>query len=115
MNTTNTAGVDKGRPQKNALLNFGNVAADTDANCLSLDALTGTKDLLSSKSVEPGISPQLKCDEKMPTGKSDETNNRKVESNLDIASEDLSSDSSDYCGEGDEDVSVVNKKCLCFQ
>ncbi|XP_035851241.1 MAX gene-associated protein isoform X2 [Sander lucioperca] len=108
VNTTNTAGVDKGRPQKNALLNFGNVAADTDANCLSLDALTGTKDLLSSKSVEPGISPQLKCDEKMPTGKSDETNNRKVESNLDIASEDLSSDSSDYCGEGDEDDEVVD-------
>ncbi|XP_034756130.1 MAX gene-associated protein [Etheostoma cragini] len=91
VNTTDVEGVDNARPQNDALFNFG----DTGANWPSLDAFTGAKDLSSSKSVEAGISPQLDY-------------NRKVESNLDIGSEDLSSDSSDYCGEGDEDDEVVD-------
>ncbi|KAM9339203.1 uncharacterized protein ABDE67_016858 [Symphorus nematophorus] len=41
----------------------------------------------------------------MPSDESDEAN-RQVDSNLDI--EDLSSDSSDYCAEGDEDDEVVD-------
>lgn len=104
--------MDKARPQKEALFNFGQLIADSDANWLGLDTFIGAKDLSSSTSVEPGSSPELICDEKMPSDESDETNSRQVESNLDIASE--SSDSSDYCGEGDEDVSVRTKKCFFF-
>lgn len=115
VNATNTANMDKAQPQKDALFNFGQLIADSDTNWLGLDTLIGAKDLSSSTSVEPGSSPELMCDEKMPADESDETNNRQVESNLDIASEDLSSDSSDYCGEGDEDVSVKTKKCFSFQ
>lgn len=110
VNTTNMAGVNKA-----PTINFGHLAADSDANWLGLDTFTGAKDLSSSRSVEPGSSPELMCEEKMPSVESDEAISRQVESNLDIASEDLSSDSSDYCGEGDEDVSMRTKKCFCLQ
>lgn len=114
VNTTNSAGVDKALPQKDALLNVGHLAANSDANCLGLDTLTAAKDLSSSRPAEPGSSTELTCDDKMPSVENDETKGKQEESNLDIASEDLSSDSdsSDYCGEGDEDVSVRNQKCL---
>ncbi|XP_044026184.1 MAX gene-associated protein isoform X2 [Siniperca chuatsi] len=108
VNTTNMAGMDKAPPQKDFLLNFGHLAADSDANWLGLDTFTAAKDLSSSTSVEPGSSHELMCDEKMLSDESDEAKCKKVESNLDITSEDLSSDSSDYCGEGDEDEEVVD-------
>lgn len=99
------AGVDKAPPQRDALINFSQLAADLDTNCLSVD-------LLSTKSVKPGPSPELICEEKMPSDESDEVSSRQVESNLDMASDGMSSDS-DYCGEGDEDVSLRNK-CSFF-
>ncbi|XP_074471809.1 uncharacterized protein mgab isoform X2 [Sebastes fasciatus] len=110
VNTTNSAGVDKALPQKDALLNVGHLAANSDANCLGLDTLTAAKDLSSSRPAEPGSSTELTCDDKMPSVENDETKGKQEESNLDIASEDLSSDSdsSDYCGEGDEDDEVVD-------
>lgn len=112
VNTANMAGMDKPLSQRDALFNFGHLAAGLDADWLGLDTLKEGKDLSSSRSVEPGSSPELICDEKMPSDESDEANSRQVESNLDIASEGLSSDSSDYCGEGDKDVSLRNKTFL---
>ncbi|XP_018551754.1 MAX gene-associated protein [Lates calcarifer] len=61
VNTTKMAGVDKAPPQRDALINFSQLAADLDTNCLSVD-------LLSTKSVKPGPSPELICEEKMPSG-----------------------------------------------
>ncbi|XP_031722107.1 MAX gene-associated protein isoform X2 [Anarrhichthys ocellatus] len=108
VNTTNMPAVDKAQPQKDAVVNFGHSAADSDAKCLGLKTCAAAKDLPSSTSVQPGPSPELLCDVKIPSQENDETNSRQVESNPDIASEDLSSDSdsdsSDYCGEVDEDV-----------
>lgn len=115
VNATNTAGGDKPPPPKDALFNFGNVAADSDANWLGLDTFIRAKDLLSSRAVETGSAPGLTCDEKAPSGERNEANIRQADSNLDIASEDLSSESSDYCGDGDDDVSARTKKCFCFQ
>ncbi len=106
--------MDKARPQKKALFNFGQLVADSDANWLGLDTFTGAKDLSGSTSVWPGSSSELMCEEKMPSDESDETNSRQVDSNVDIASEDLSSDSSDYCGEGDEDVRFSFQFNICF-
>ncbi|XP_054475035.1 MAX gene-associated protein-like [Anoplopoma fimbria] len=101
VNTTDMAAVDKARPQKDA---------DSDANWLGLNTRAAAQDLSSSTSVELGSSPDRVCDEKMPSDENDETNSRRVESNADIASDDLSSDSdsSDYCAEGDEDDEVVD-------
>ncbi|KAL7389187.1 hypothetical protein ABVT39_028064 [Epinephelus coioides] len=105
-NATDMAAVDKATPQKDAFLNFGHLAAHPDAKRPGLDNLTGAKKL----SVEPGPSSELTCDEKMPSDDSHYTTSKKVESNLDNASEDLnlSSDFSDYCGEGDEDDEEVD-------
>ncbi|XP_023285958.1 MAX gene-associated protein-like [Seriola lalandi dorsalis] len=103
VNTSDIAAVDKAPPQRDALFNFGHLAANVDANWHGLDTLNEGKDLSNSISVEPGHSSELICDEKMPSDESDEANSRQVESNLDIASEDLSSDSSDYCGDEDEE------------
>ncbi|XP_068565092.1 uncharacterized protein magl [Cebidichthys violaceus] len=112
VNTTNAPAVDKARPQKNAAVHFGHSAADSDAKWLGLKTCAATKELPSSTSVQPGPSPELLCDVKTPSEENDETNSRQVESNPDIASEDLSSDSdsnsSDYCGEADEDDEVVD-------
>ena len=105
-NTANTAGVDKPLSQKDVLFNSYRLATDLDANWLGVDTLNEGKDLSRSGSVEPGSSPELTCDEKMPSDESHEANSRQLESNLDIASEGLSSDDSDYCGEVDQDVSL---------
>lgn len=102
--------MDKAPPLKDALFNFGHLAADSDANRLGLDTFTRVKELLSSRLVESGSSPGLMCEEKMPSDESDETNSRQVA--LDITSEDLSSSSSDYSGEGDDDVSVSTQMYL---
>ncbi|XP_067429478.1 MAX gene-associated protein isoform X2 [Thunnus thynnus] len=100
-NTTNMDSIGKAQPQKDSLFTFDHSKIK---NWLGLDTFNGAKDLSSSRSVEPVTAPELMCDERMP---SDEANSRlvarEVESNMDIASEDLSSDSSDYCGDGDED------------
>lgn len=104
VNTPKMAAVDKALPPKDSSFNCGHFVADSDANWLGLDTFTGAKDLLSNRSVEPGSSPELMCDEKMLSDESNEANSRQVDSNLDIATEDLSSDSSDYCGEVDEDT-----------
>ncbi|XP_040920857.1 MAX gene-associated protein isoform X2 [Toxotes jaculatrix] len=98
VNTTKMASMDKAPPQ----------AAVLDANLPGLDTLNEGKDQSSSRSVEPGSSPELTCDEKMPSDESDEANGKQVEPNLDITSEGLSSDSSDYCGAGDEDEESVD-------
>lgn len=103
VNMTNITGVEKGLPQKDALFNFVQ-SATVDSNWLGLDSLNDCKDHSSSKLVEHGSSLDLTCKEKIPSDKSDETKSR--QSNLDIGSEDLSSNSSDYCGDDDEDVSV---------
>ncbi|XP_035534606.1 MAX gene-associated protein-like isoform X2 [Morone saxatilis] len=107
-NVTNMAGVDKASPPREPLFHFGNLAADSPANLLGLHTFMRAKELLSSKSLEPRSFSELMCHEKMPTEETDEANNRQMESNLDIASEDLSSDSSDYGGEGDEDEEIVD-------
>lgn len=96
--TNNTGGIDKSLQQKDALLNFEQ-SATTNSNWPGFD---------TCKSVEPGSSFELKCNEKMPSDESDKTNSKHVASNLDIASEDMNSSSSDYCGEDDEDVSADN-------
>ncbi|XP_071334903.1 MAX gene-associated protein isoform X4 [Trachinotus anak] len=103
VNTTKMAAIDKARPQRDALLNFGRLAANLDANWLGLDTVNEGKDLSTSGSVEPGSSSELICEEKMLSDESDEANCKQAESHLDIASEDLSSDSSDYCGDEDEE------------
>ncbi|XP_071768542.2 MAX gene-associated protein, partial [Centroberyx gerrardi] len=112
VNTTNTTGTAKPPPQKEVSFSFGSSAdnSDVDGPGLASDhAHTGTKDLSSGRSDEPGSSPELICDENMPSDESDDAKKCKlmtrVESDLDIGSEDMSSDSSDYDGEGDEDVS----------
>ncbi|KAK9531787.1 hypothetical protein VZT92_011192 [Zoarces viviparus] len=110
VNTTNMPAVDKARPQKDAVVNFGHSAADSDAKWLGLKPCAAAKDLPSSTSVQPGPSPELLCDVKIPSQENDETNSRQVESTPDISSEDFSSDSdsSDYYGEVDEDDEVVD-------
>ncbi|XP_059212334.1 uncharacterized protein magl isoform X2 [Centropristis striata] len=107
VNSTNTAGADKTPPQKDALINFGQLAAaQSGPRLFGSDAFTRLKDLFSSRPVEPGPSSELTCEKKMPSDENDETNNRHSESNFDIGSEDLSSDSSDYCV--DEDDGLVD-------
>ncbi|XP_070844164.1 uncharacterized protein [Chaetodon trifascialis] len=105
---TNTARVDKAPALKDALCNFGHAAADSKANLLGVDTCTGAKDLLSSRSVEPGSSHELICDEKMPSDESDEVSCKQEDSNQDLPTEYSSADTSDYCGEGDEDEEEVD-------
>lgn len=80
---------------------------DGAAECPAADTVNAVKSSLSSKLAEPGSSPELVCDGKIPSdeGEGDEANGKQAESNLDIAS-DTSSYSSDSEGEGDEDVSL---------
>ncbi|XP_041814517.1 uncharacterized protein magl isoform X2 [Chelmon rostratus] len=108
VNTTNMAGVVKALALKDALCNLGHVAANSDANWPGVGTCTGAKDILSSRSVEQGSFHKLMCDEKTPSDESDEVGCKKEDSNLDLPSEDLSSDTSDYCGEGDDDEGVVD-------
>lgn len=78
---------------------------DGAAGCPAADTVNAVKSSLSSKLAEPGSSPELVCDGKIPSDEGDEANSKQAESNLDIAS-DTSSYSSDSEGEGDEDVSL---------
>lgn len=79
---------------------------DGAAGCPAVDTVNAVKSSLSSKLAEPGSSPELVCDGKIPSDEGDEASGKQAESNLDIASEDTSSYSSDSEGEGDEDVSL---------
>lgn len=79
---------------------------DSAAGCPAVDTVNAVKSSLSSKLAEPSSSPELVCDGKIPSDEGDEANSKQAESNLDIASEDTSSYSSDSEGEGDEDVSL---------
>ncbi|KAK2890338.1 MAX gene-associated protein isoform X2 [Channa argus] len=109
VNTTNITDVGKVLLQKDALSEFGQSGtANSDANLLSLDTPNEVKDLPSSLKEEPGSSFEMKCDNKIPSDESDEANNRQVQSNLDITSEDWSSISSDYGGDGDDDEETVD-------
>lgn len=83
---------------------------DGAAGCPAADTVNAVKSSLSSKLAEPGSSPELVCDGKIPSDEGDEAEGdeaigKQAESNLDIAS-DTSSYSSDSEGEGDEDVSL---------
>nr|XP_020459361.1 MAX gene-associated protein-like isoform X1 [Monopterus albus]XP_020459362.1 MAX gene-associated protein-like isoform X1 [Monopterus albus]XP_020459363.1 MAX gene-associated protein-like isoform X1 [Monopterus albus]XP_020459365.1 MAX gene-associated protein-like isoform X1 [Monopterus albus]XP_020459366.1 MAX gene-associated protein-like isoform X1 [Monopterus albus]XP_020459367.1 MAX gene-associated protein-like isoform X1 [Monopterus albus] len=103
VNTRDMAGMNKALPQKDAVLNSGHLSADSDANWAGLDMFNEVKGPSSGRSVQPGTSFELTCDEKMPSDESNEASSREVESNLDIGFEDFSSNSSDYFGEGDDD------------
>ncbi|XP_076729841.1 uncharacterized protein mgab isoform X2 [Maylandia zebra] len=80
---------------------------DGAAGCPAADTVNAVKSSLSSKLAEPGSSPELVCDGKIPSDEGDEANGKQAESNLDIAS-DTSSYSSDSEGEGDEDDETVD-------
>lgn len=94
----------------------------SNTNYLGLDILASAKELLSKDTTEPEPSPELTCHRmpsddtpRMPKEEKEEVSIQQADSNLDTTSEDLSSDSSDYSGEGDEDVSVRTNGCFCFQ
>lgn len=99
--------VDKAPPPQDALLNSAQTSADSEANWLGLNTSYRAKEL--------GSVPGVTCDEKMPSVESDEANIRQADSQLDTASDDLSSESSDSCEECDNDVSVRTKSCFCVQ
>lgn len=110
VNAANMAVVDKAPPPQDALLSSAQAAADSEANWLGLNTSYRAKEL--------GSVPGVTCDEKMPSVESDEANIRQADSQLDTASDDLSSESSDSC---DNDVSVrmncfyVQLKHFCLQ
>ncbi|KAM7395685.1 hypothetical protein PAMA_007111 [Pampus argenteus] len=108
-NTTDMDSIGKAQTQKDSLFTFSHSKIK---KWLGLNTLNGAKDPSSGSSVEPDAAPELMCDERMPSDESDEATcrlePREVESNMDIASEDLSSDFSDYYMEGDEDDETVD-------
>ena len=81
-------------PQQDALFNYRQLAASWDANWLGVDTLS------RSALFELDSSSGLVWGEKMSPGY--DANSRRVESNMDFTSEDLSSEDSDYCGDGDD-------------
>ncbi|KAM7368132.1 hypothetical protein PAMP_014379 [Pampus punctatissimus] len=108
-NTTDMDSIGKAQTQKDSLFTFSHSKI---RKWLGLNTFNGAKDPSSGSSVEPDAAPELMCDERMPSDESDEATcrleAREVESNMDIASEDLSSDFSDYYIEGDEDDETVD-------
>uniref|UniRef100_UPI0037E87DD1 uncharacterized protein n=1 Tax=Semicossyphus pulcher TaxID=241346 RepID=UPI0037E87DD1 len=106
--SANDAGLDKAQPQKPDLLSLVRSAAGPDANWLGLNIFTGAKDLSGGRSVEPGSFTRQMFEEKMRSAQYEKLKARKVESNLDNSSEELSSDFSDDYGEGDEDEELVD-------
>ncbi|XP_068433805.1 MAX gene-associated protein isoform X2 [Clinocottus analis] len=91
--TANAPGVEKARPRREAMFNLGRLAADSDASWRGLNTGAAAMDLSSCTSVESRSSPELVSHVMVPSEESDETNSMQVESNREIASEDLSSDS----------------------
>ncbi|XP_056150931.1 uncharacterized protein LOC130125395 [Lampris incognitus] len=87
-----------------------------ESGLASDEAHPGTRGLTNDRSVELGSSPQLMCDERMPSDESDDAEKcklmRRVELDLDMGSDEVTSDSSDYDGDGDEesvDVETVEE------
>ena len=111
-NTTNTAAVAKALLPKDSLFRH---LAGSNENFLGLDILASAKELLSKETVEPEPSPELVHHQRMSSEEREEVSIQQVDSTLDTTSEDLTSDDSDYSGEGDEDVSVRTNWCFCFQ
>lgn len=116
---TNTAAVAQALLPKDALFRH---LVGSNTNYLGLDILASAKELLSKDTTEPEPSPELACHRmpsddtpRIPKEEKEEVSIQQADSNLDTTSEDLSSDSSDYSGEGDEDVSVRTNGCFCFQ
>ena len=107
----NGAGQESESP-KEALLNLGHVAGNSDAKKIGSLTIQQVKELLRVRTVEPGSPSEHACDDKITSNEGDEANTMQMDSNLDIASEDLSSDFSDDCGEVDEDVRCVHFKSL---
>ncbi|XP_034084533.1 MAX gene-associated protein isoform X1 [Gymnodraco acuticeps] len=108
-NTTNS-GVNKALSQKEILLNLIK-GRGSHAPLSCLDAVTGSRDLLRSKLVEPEPPYEVHAPlmvekdgaEKIPKEEREESNISQV----DNASEDSdSSDTSDYCGEDDAEVDI---------
>lgn len=106
-NTTNTAGGDKALPPKGTSFNSGRLLGDPDTNWLGLDTFMRAKELLSSGPIKPGTAGNNKAS-------SGERNEADIsqDSNQDITSEDLSSESSDCCIDGDEEVCVRTSKLV---
>ncbi|XP_008303456.1 muscle M-line assembly protein unc-89-like, partial [Stegastes partitus] len=99
--TTNTP------PQKEGALDFSRLAAEL----IGLNSREKMRRLLSSKPEESGSSSQRICEEKTASDGRRLTV-KQEESSIDVASEDFSSDSSDYSGDEDErlvDVETVEQ------
>ncbi|KAM8726589.1 MAX gene-associated protein isoform 2-T3 [Acanthopagrus schlegelii] len=108
-NTTNTAAVAKALLPKDSLFHH---LAGSNENFLGLDILASAKELLSKETVEPEPSPELAHHQRMSSEEREEVSIQQVDSTLDTTSEDLTSDDSDYSGEGDEDDEVVDIETL---
>lgn len=117
-NTTNS-GVNKALSQKEILLNLIK-GRGSHAPLSCLDAVTGSRDLLRSKLVEPEPPYEVHAPlmvekdgaEKIPKEEREESNISQVENASEDSDSSDTSDTSDYCG---EDVSVRNTKCLHIQ
>ncbi|KAF7656799.1 hypothetical protein LDENG_00035930 [Lucifuga dentata] len=108
-NTTNMALMAKAQQQKEALFRLGLSPVNSDVAGLGLSsdhAHARAKDQLRGRSAAHGVSFELMRDENVPSDESDNANRKLEESNLDNTSEYLMSDSSDYCGDADEDEFV---------
>ncbi|XP_029902719.1 MAX gene-associated protein isoform X2 [Myripristis murdjan] len=122
VNTTNMTGTAKPPPQKDVSLTLRHLAASSNVGRLILASNrthSGTTDLSRDRSVERDSSPELMCDEKMPSDESDTANKCKLmtraESDLDTGSEDVFSDFSDCAGDRDEepvDIETVDENKL---
>ncbi|XP_028253501.1 MAX gene-associated protein [Parambassis ranga] len=105
LNMTSEASRADATIRKDGMLTFSRLAAEW----LGVDSLKDARSLKRNKPAEPGTAPELSCHMKIPSDESDETSSRQqVDSNLDIASEDLSSMSSDYSGEELDDDELLD-------
>ncbi|XP_030578026.1 MAX gene-associated protein isoform X2 [Archocentrus centrarchus] len=106
LNAANKASAVDALLKKDGALNFSQLTTA----CVGVDAMNAVKSTSSSKLVEPGSSPELVCDEKMPSDETDEASGKTAtkQEDPDVASEDTSSYSSDCEGEGDEDDETVD-------
>ncbi|XP_069572282.1 uncharacterized protein magl [Brachyistius frenatus] len=104
--TTNMASKGDRLPQNEGALNIQQLTAKWLGWC----TLNEFRRQSRSRLEEPGPSTGPACEQKLP--QSDAANRRQaakqMRSSLDISSGDLSSDSSDYCADGDEDDESVD-------
>ncbi|KAM4633750.1 MAX gene-associated protein [Polymixia lowei] len=117
VNDPNTNAMPKPQPEKDvsSTSSITHNAADPDMGEPGLAAdqtHTGTKHLSKGRSAESGSSPELICNEKMPSDESDDAEKSKltrhVESNPDVGSEDVTSDSSDLDVDDDRDDESID-------